>query len=175
MNPTLQQLQNEIAGSLQGLNCTQTQTVPTSQPDKWSIQQIAQHLCLTYASTEIAINGRLVKGTPTRARPTILQRIAQYFVTVIGYFPQGREAPSAVIPPPGGDRLSGEDLSRAAAEGLARIDKLFNEAEDLFGQRRCISHEVLGPLSIHQWRTFHLVHGRHHIRQILDLRASRSL
>ncbi|HMF62544.1 MAG TPA: hypothetical protein VK608_00520, partial [Edaphobacter sp.] len=102
-------------------------------------------------------------------------RIAQYFVTVIGYFPQGREAPSAVIPPSGGDRLSGEDLSRAAAEGLARIDKLFNEAEDLFGQRRCISHEVLGPLSIHQWRTFHLVHGRHHIRQILDLRARRNL
>jgi hypothetical protein len=174
MNPTLQQLQNEIASALQGLDPIQTQKVPTSQPDKWSIQQIAQHLCLTYASTEIAINGRLVKRRPTRTRPTILQRIAQYFVTVIGYLPHGREAPSAVIPPSGGDRLSGEDLSRSAAEGLARVDKLLNEAEALFGQQRCISHEVLGPLSIHQWRRFHLIHGRHHIRQILDLRASRN-
>ncbi|MCU1223291.1 MAG: hypothetical protein JWQ42_1384 [Edaphobacter sp.] len=175
MNPTLQQLQNEVADSLRGLDSAQTQTVPPGQPDKWSIQQIAQHLCLTYTSTEAAIHGRLIKGRPTRAKPTMLQWIAQYFVTVFGYFPHGREAPSAVVPPSGGERLSGEDLSRAAAECLARIDKLFDQAEALFGQRRCITHEVLGPLSIHQWRRFHLVHGRHHIRQILGLRASRNL
>jgi hypothetical protein len=175
MNPTLQQLQNEVADSLHGLDSTQTQTIPLSQPDKWSIQQIAQHLCLTYASTETAIRGRLIKGTPTRARPTILQRIALYFVTVFGYFPHGHEAPSAVVPPAVGERFSGEDLARAAAEGLARVDKLFDEAEALFGQRRCITHAILGPLSIHQWRRFHLVHGRHHILQILDLRASRNL
>jgi hypothetical protein len=29
----------------------------------------------------------------------------------------------------------------------------------------------LGPLTGAQWRKFHLVHGRHHARQIRQLRA----
>ena len=76
MDPILQQLQQEIGGSLRGLDATQTQLRPSAKdPDKWSIQQIAQHLALTYANTEIAINGRLVKGTPTRTQSTLQQHI----------------------------------------------------------------------------------------------------
>jgi hypothetical protein len=30
---------------------------------------------------------------------------------------------------------------------------------------------VLGPFSIEQWRKFHLVHGRHHVKQIRQRRA----
>jgi len=172
MDPILQQLQREIAISLQGLDATQTQIRPsTANPDKWSIQQIVQHLILTYANTEIAINGRLTKGAPTRAQPTLQQRIRQYAVTSLGYFPGGREAPSPVCPPDCSLPLSGEELSHKAAVGLARIDQLFAQAESLFGSRRAISHVVLGPLSIYQWRRFHLIHGRHHLRQIRAIRT----
>ncbi len=45
-------------------------------------------------------------------------------------------------------------------------------AEQLFGsRRRSVRHMILGPLSLAQWRRFHLVHGRHHIRQIAAIRA----
>lgn len=176
MDPILQQLQREIAASLQGLDATQTQIRPSAtNPDKWSIQQIAQHLTLTYANTEVAVNGRLVKGTPTRTQPTLQQRIRQYAVTTLGYFPSGREAPSPVCPPACSQPLSGEDLAQEAATGLARIDQLFAQAESLFGSSRSISHVVLGPLSIHQWRRFHLIHGRHHMQQIRAIRAARRI
>jgi DinB superfamily len=175
MNPILQQLQNEIASSLNGLDAAQTQLAPSTPPEKWNIQQILQHLCLTYAFTETAFNARLAKGTPTGVRPALQQHIAQYFVTTLGIFPGGREAPERVTPPRIASPVCGSDLAQYSAEHLVRIDKLFNEAEALFGRSRCSSHMILGPLSVHQWRRFHLVHGRHHIRQIRAIRADHHL
>ncbi len=170
MDTIFQQLQQEIAASLHGLDATQTQLRSATNPDKWSIQQIAQHLTLTYANTEVSITGRLAKRTPTRARPTSQQRIWQFVVTTVGYFPGGRQAPTSVCPPADSPPLSGEELTHEAAVGLARIDQLFTQAESLFGSRRAISHVILGPLNIHQWRRFHLIHGRHHIHQIRSIR-----
>src|SRR5438046_6151134 len=93
INPTLHQLQSEIAASLHNLDSTQTQLQPPSRPNKWSIQQIIEHLLLTYSSTETAISARLAKATPTCAKPTFAARITQYAVTRCGYFPRGRAAP----------------------------------------------------------------------------------
>ena len=175
MDPILQQLHNKIAHALEGLDCAQTQLVPPSSPDKWSIQQVVQHLCLTYAFTETAFEARLAKGTPTRARPTLQQHIGQYFLTTLGIFPRGRQAPRRVAPPQIITPVSGSELTHYSGEHLTRLDKLFNEAEALFGSGRCISHMILGPLSIHQWRRFHLIHGRHHLKQIRAIRVAHHL
>jgi hypothetical protein len=176
MNPTLLQLQREIASSLHGLDATKTQLRPPAHPAKWSIQQIVEHLLLTYSSAETAINARLAKRTPTRAQPTLRQRIFQYAVTRCGYFPTGREAPAMVTPQPTAHPLSGEDLAHATAEHLTYLDPLLAEAEALFGSAsQCASHAVLGPLSIDQWRMFQLVHGRHHLKQIAAIRHAHNL
>jgi hypothetical protein len=173
MNPTLHQLQHQITASLQNLDAAQTQLQPTSRPNKWSIQQIIEHLLLTYSSTETAISARLAKRTPTRAKPTVADRVVQYAVTRCGYFPKGRKAPPMVIPQPATHPLSGEDLTHSAADHLARLDLVFNEAENLFGpQSQCVTHNVLGPLNINQWRRFHLVHGNHHLKQIAAIRKA---
>jgi hypothetical protein len=175
MDPILQQLYNEIAGSLKDLDSTQTQLTPSEFSEKWSIQQIVQHLCLTYAFTETAFDARLSKGTPTRAKPTLRQRIGQYFLTTLGIFPSGRGAPERVAPPQIVSPVCGRDLVQYSADHLTRIDRLFSEAEALFGTGRCISHMILGPLSIHQWRRFHLIHGRHHLKQIRAIRVAHHL
>jgi len=176
MNAALCQLQREIASSLQGLDPSQTQLCPASIPGKWSIQQIIEHLLLTYSSTETAINARLAKRAPTRAQSTLQQRIFQYAVTRCGYFPTGREAPPMVAPQPITHPLSGEDLSYAAAEHLSHLDLLLNEAETLFGRSaQFASHAILGPLNIDQWRMFQLVHGRHHLKQIAVVRKTHNL
>jgi hypothetical protein len=176
MNPTLHQLRREIASSLHRLDATQTQLRPPSRPNKWSIQQIIEHLLLTYSSTETAINARLAKRTPTRATPTLTHRVFQIAVTRCGYFPTGREAPEIVTPQPTTHPLSGNDLAQAAAERLAHLDQLFTEAETLFGSAiQCASHAVLGPLNFPQWRRFHLVHGEHHLKQIAAIRKAHSL
>jgi Protein of unknown function (DUF1569) len=173
MNSSLLQLQSEIASSLRGLDTTQTQLQPRSRPNKWSIQQIIEHLLLTYSSTETAINARLTKRTPTRAQSTFRQRVFQYAVTRCRYFPTGREAPLIVTPQPTTHPLSGKDLTQAAIEHLTHLDLLFTEAETLFGPAsQCASHAILGPLNIYQWRMFQLVHGRHHLKQIAAIRKA---
>jgi hypothetical protein len=173
MNSTLQQLQHEIASSLHGLDAAQTQLHPPSHPEKWSIQQIIEHLLLTYSSTETAMTARLDKRTATSVKPTLAQRIQCFTVTRCGFFPDGREAPAMVTPQPNSHPLSGEELTRATAARLTHLDQLFTEAETLFGPvSRCARHAVLGPLNIPQWRKFQLIHGEHHLKQIAAIRKS---
>jgi hypothetical protein len=176
MNSPLHQLQGELAHSLRGLDATQTQLRPPSRPARWSIQQITEHLLLTYSGTETAIDARLAKRTPTRATPSIPQRLAQYTVLRLGYFPSGRKAPPLVTPSPDTHPLSGEELTHATTERLTHLDQLCTEAQNIFGPTaRCASHMLLGPLSLDQWRKFQLIHGRHHIRQILAIRKAHNL
>jgi hypothetical protein len=176
MNSTLHQLQRGIATSLHSLDATQTQLHPPLQPHKWSIQQIIEHLLLTYSGTETAISARLAKRTPTRARPTLTHRVFQFAVTRCEYFPTGRAAPPMVTPQLNTCPLSGEDLTQATARHLADLDLLFNEAETLFGPAsQCASHTALGPLNIGQWRKFQLVHGEHHLKQIAAIRKAHNV
>jgi DinB superfamily len=175
MNSVLDQLQREIASSLHGLDATQTQLRPLSAPEKWSIQQIVEHLLLTYSGAEMALNARLAKRRPTAAKPSALQQIRQFTVHRLGYFPGGRQAPDIVTPAAGTSPLSGEELATAGRDHLSRFDLLCTEAEQLFGSKRCASHNVLGPLSVDQWRRFQLVHGRHHLKQIAAIRKANNL
>jgi Protein of unknown function (DUF1569) len=176
MDATLQQLQREIASVLQGLDASQTQLRPPSRPNKWNIQQIIEHLLLSYNGTQMALNARVSKGTPTRAKPALLQRCGQYTLIHLGYFPTGRMAPPLVTPPSTTNPLSGDELTKAAAEHLACVDTLCGKAENLFGAtNRCASHMVLGPLSVDQWRRFQLIHGEHHLKQIVAIRKAHSV
>ncbi len=176
MDATLHQLQREIEFSLSGLEATQTQLRPPARPTKWSIQQIIEHLLLSYSGTELALNARLAKRTPTRAKPVLSQRFEQYTLIHLGYFPRGRKAPPLVTPTSTTHPLSGEELAHAAAEHLTLVDTLCIEAEKLFGvSNRFASHMVLGPLSVNQWRRFQLIHGEHHLKQIVAIRKAHDL
>lgn len=172
MNPVLRQLETELSLSLQGLYATQAQLHPHGDQARWSIWQITQHLLLTYSSTVSSLESRLAKGAPTRSRPTFPQSIAQICVIRFGILPGRREAPPIVAPsacPP--DPLpDGEDLISAVTTGLARMDAFLDQAEETFRSTPCLSHFALGPLSIPQWRRFHRIHGRHHVRQIIAIR-----
>jgi Protein of unknown function (DUF1569) len=176
MNLDLQELQRELAHSLRGLDSAQTQLRPLSGPDGWSIQQIVEHLLLTYESTEDALKARLAKGIPTRAKASLLQRVQQCAVMRFGYFPDGRKAPPPVTPRSRTQPISGGDLTHAVTEHLSNLDALCQESERLFGSSaRCANHTVLGPLKMDHWRRFQLVHGRHHIKQIRAIRGSHHL
>lgn len=167
----LGQLNHALAYSLHGLDSAQTQLRPLKRKNRWSIQQIVEHLLLTYSSTEDAIAARLAKGRPTRAKPGLMQRVSQYTVIRLGYFPRGRKAPALVMPPAEtAAALSGEELAHKVREQLLRLHELCNDAEKAFDERKCAKHHVLGPLNVAQWRRFHLIHGEHHARQILAIR-----
>ncbi|MEO8871034.1 MAG: DUF1569 domain-containing protein [Granulicella sp.] len=171
MQALLEQLEREINASLHGLNAVQTQLRPAGDSARWSIQQITEHLLLTYTSTASLFEARIAKGTPTRTQPTLLQRSSQWAVCKFGYFPQGRKSPAAVAPPESSIPASGEMLATEAHDSLTRLDTLTQTMEPLFGTKRSAVHHVLGPLNSQQWLRFHLVHGQHHLRQILAIRA----
>ena len=171
MQPTLDMLQCELSNALAGLDAYQTQATPPGHPEKWSIQQIAEHLLKTYASTSHLLRGRLEKGSPTRSKPTLIQRVVQMFVLNAGHFPRGRRSPESVAPSDAPAPLSGAELANTFRDQIAELDAVATRCEALFGKQRCATHQVLGPLSIRQWCRFHLIHGRHHVRQIDAIRA----
>lgn len=175
MNPILIALESEITTALAGLDSHQTQATPSAHPEKWSIQQIADHLLKTYASTIPLLRGRVDKQTPTRTRATLLQRFTQTLVLTFGRFPHGRRSPDSVAPSASPTPLSGFELAEKFRAHFAELDAVATLAQALFGKQRCATHQVLGPLSIHQWCTFHLIHGRHHINQIREIRAKRQI
>jgi Protein of unknown function (DUF1569) len=175
MNPILQTLQTEIASALGSLDAGQTQLRPPANLGKWSIQQIIEHLLLTYSASEAALNARIAKRPPTKATPNLRQRVQQYAVLKLSYFPTGRHAPPPVTPPQVVPPRSGSELAQAAHQHLSRIDALSTQAESLFGDNQCASHMVLGPLSADQWRMFQLIHGRHHLKQIAAIRKAHNL
>ncbi len=162
-------LDHGMAAALAGHSPRQTQGTPRRHPHKWTIQQIVEHLRLTYRSTVEVFDRRIKRGTPTLARPSLSQHLARTVICTCGYFPGGWKAPPAVSPPPPESLRSGEDLLRFFHQDLDALDQAAARAEALFGTRRAITHQQLGPLSVLEWRRFHLVHGRHHLRQILAL------
>jgi len=171
MDRTLETLHEELARSLTGLDQEQTQLRPDGDRARWSIQQVVGHLRLTYTATVMAMDARIAKASPTKATPSLLQYAGQFTLIACGYFPRGRKAPAPVTAGTDDAVVDGAALAAAISEALAAMDSRIAKAETIFGNRkRVVSHMVLGPLSIRQWRRFHLIHGRHHIKQILAIR-----
>ena len=171
MHPDLRKLETEVTNALRGLDAHNTQATPYEHPDKWSIQQIVEHLLFTYRGSIPAIVARVDKHSATRAKPTFRQRVGQFMIIRLGRFPSGRLAPEAVSPTMPTTVQSGDELADRVRAKLQALDEVTARGEHLFGDRRAVSHIILGPLSMQQWRRFHLIHGLHHVKQIRAIRS----
>jgi hypothetical protein len=50
---------------------------------------------------------------------------------------------------------------------IVAMDAIIAQCEARFGRRvQVLDHPILGPLTAPQWRKLHLVHGRHHQKQV---------
>jgi hypothetical protein len=170
MYEDLRKLDAEVNAALRGLSARQTQATPLADPNKWSIQQIIEHLLATYLGSIPAIQARIDKGSATRAVPTMRQRLGQFTTITLGFFPRGRPAPAAVSPALPTTSRTGDDLAARISVELIKLDLATAQGERIFAGRRAVSHIILGPLSMQQWRRFHLVHGLHHLKQIRTIR-----
>ena len=137
---------------------------------KWNALQILEHLYLSYTGTAKGINRVLEAGKPLARPVTMKDRVRTFAVTVVGYFPEGRKSPPVATP-------KGLDVATVRAgigsQLSAMNDALTQCAEKFGGATRVLDHPILGPLSANQWRKFHLVHARHHLKQIERRRATR--
>ena len=165
MDPHLKSLQDDIASAISGLSTEQLNRHP---PGKWCAAEILEHLYLTYTGTSKGFSRVLESGQPQANVPSFKQRAQAFLVVGVGYLPSGREAPSVARP----KGVSAEKVLSEIAPKIAEMDSIIANCEAKFGARaKVLDHPILGPFSISQWRKFHLVHGRHHIKQIRRLRT----
>lgn len=130
---------------------------------KWNSLQIIEHLFLSYTATTKGLLHNMAEGQPPQGGPGVGQRLRSLYVLGAGQFPAGVESPKQTTP-----RGSlGEEPLRHFNDALVAMDATLSDAERRFGARtRVLHHPILGPLTAQQWRRFHQVHGRHHLRQV---------
>jgi hypothetical protein len=162
MDSHLERLRQELEDAIEGAGSSALAQAPAG---KWSAAQILEHLFLTYKGTNQGVAKCLERGTPLATRSTLTHRMATLLVVNFGYIPNGRKAPERSTP----RGMPVDEVPRAVATELERMGLGLNECERKFGAgTKIMDHPFLGSLTAGQWRKFHLVHGRHHARQIRE-------
>ncbi|HYA24589.1 MAG TPA: DUF1569 domain-containing protein [Terriglobales bacterium] len=164
MDRYLQQLQAAIASATTGMSTEQL----TSHPEgKWCAAEVLEHLYLTYRGTMKGCERCLEQGKALDRTPTLPDRVRTAVVVSFGYMPPGRKAPAVSVP----RGMPAQEIVQAIVPAIVAMDDAITKCEARFGRRtRILDHPILGPLTCSQWRKFHWVHGRHHVRQIWKLR-----
>ena len=141
----------------------------TRHPDgKWCAAEVLEHLYLTYRGTVKGAERCLQEGKPLARAQTLQDWMKTTVVVSFGHMPEGRKAPERSLP----RDMPAEEVVKAIGPEIAAMDDVIAKCEARFGRgTRILDHPVLGPLTAPQWRKFHWVHGRHHVKQILKLRG----
>lgn len=161
MHPTSKQIRDAVANSTDSLNETQMRQHPEG---KWDAAAILEHLALTYISTARVMDKCIREGRPLATKTTIRHRLARMLVLKFEYIPGGRKAPKVVVPT---CAVGGREAREMIFSGLDKMDQALAQCEQRFGRNvKIADHPVLGPIPISGWRKFHLVHTRHHMKQI---------
>ena len=168
MDLYLERLRQAIAEVTRGMTSDELTRHPEG---KWSAAEVLEHLYLTYTGTQKAFERCLSGGKPLGGVPTFKQRLSTTAVTDFGYFPTGRKSPEPVLP----RGVPAEKIVADIGPQIAAMGQVIAQCEERYGARvKVLDHPVLGPLTAKQWRKFHLIHGRHHVRQISRLKATMS-
>jgi DinB superfamily len=166
MNQTLQQLRAAITEAIHGLTPEDLARHPQG---KWCAAEILDHLNLTYMGTVKNLERCLRTGQTVASSDRSNKRWQRFFVTGLGLFPPGRKSPERARP----RGLPPNQVTAEVLQNLARMEEVIRECETRFGNNRPIAdHPGLGPLTVKEWRKFHVVHGLHHTKQILRLKQN---
>jgi Protein of unknown function (DUF1569) len=164
MDSRLEELKQAVESSVEGLSSEQLSWHP---PAKWCAAEVLEHLYLTYTGTIKGFAKVLEAGKPLATRASMKQRVRALVVVGFQHMPEGRQAPANTRP----RGLPAEKVRSEVGAKIAEMDAIIAQCEARIGRRdRLLDHPILGPLTARQWRTFHLVHGRHHVKQLLRLR-----
>ncbi len=176
MHPVLKSGFLQISAEIAHFDSTSAGVHPWGRPHCWSVQQVVEHLILSMDTTRKALEERLAKGRPERrSGRTRTEWVMQLMMLSAGHMPKGVGAteettPAAQIAPMGVHELT----QRLEAE-IEELDATLDRIRQRFGMERVGRHFLLGPLRVDQWRRYHALHLKHHLRQICDVRATLSV
>jgi hypothetical protein len=134
-------------------------------PGKWNAAQIVEHLALGLEWSAAGFEERRARDPMLRRPRTIPERVARVLVMHLGWIPSGLEAPRRAIPTPHVERAVAEARFRRGVERNLELAQLLlpARARDLF-----VKHPRMGDLTLTEWMDFHVVHARHHARQMRE-------
>jgi hypothetical protein len=132
-------------------------------PQQWSVVEIVEHLTRAYSGTAKGFERCVEKGASLATAATLKQRLQQLALIEFGYFPEGRQSPKHIFPT---GELDLGAVIEAVRRDLARLDASAIRARDAVGAGKMLDHPILGALTVDQWLKFHVVHTRHHAKQI---------
>jgi Protein of unknown function (DUF1569) len=160
MDLLLQEIRDWIAAATQGMS---TQELSWHPVGKWSTAEILEHLSLTYSGTRAGCDRCLKEGKCLARSPSLRDRLATLVVVSCGHLPEGRQSPAAARP----KGMPAESVLAEIDQKIVAMDERLRMCEERFGGRvKLMDHPILGPLTVQQWRKFHWVHARHHMKQI---------
>jgi Protein of unknown function (DUF1569) len=164
MHRYLEQTSVVVEEALSGM--TEEQLL-AARETKWSAAQILEHLALAFGATATKMESIAAADELDVRRPTLRDRIVTMVVCRLEHIPSGRKAPGYTVP----SAIGRQDALRKLHDNLTAMDTAITRVEQKWGNRLVGVHPVLGPLDPDQWRKFHMVHARHHARQILAIKA----
>jgi hypothetical protein len=166
MNAQLERLRVAIDSAIEGMSA---EDLSKSPEGKWSVSEVLEHLSLTYSGTVKGFEKCLQAGHPLATPVVFKQKLWILLVTGFGYLPRGREAPAATKP----RGMPAQQIANEIRQKIEEMDRVITACESRYGDKvRLLDHPILGPLTGYQWRRFHWVHGRHHLKQIEILRKA---
>jgi len=166
MDSRLEELKRAVESAVEGLSSEQLVWHPA---DKWCAAEVLEHLYLTYTGTIKGFTKVLESGKPLVTRASMKQRMRTLVVVGFKHMPEGRQAPANTRP----RGVPGVKVRSEVGAKIVEMDAIIAQCEARFGRGSLLlDHPILGPLSATQWRKFHFVHGRHHVKQLLRLRES---
>jgi uncharacterized protein DUF1569 len=160
MHPITAEIHKAIVRATEGLTEEQLRRHPEG---RWDSASILEHLALTYGSTARVMDKCIREGRTLATSATVRHRVAQLLVLGFSYIPGGRKAPERVVPAGVGSK----EALQLIFSNLEKMDEALRKCEEQFGSKKKVAdHPVLGPIPISGWRKFHLLHARHHMKQI---------
>jgi hypothetical protein len=166
MDPHLSNLKQSLESAVKGMTSEEWSWHPTS---KWCAAEVLEHLYLSYTGTIKGFERVMTSGKPLGSRPSMADRVKTLLVLGCGHMPGGLKAPAVAVP-------KGLPMEKVRAEFgamIGELDAIITQCEVRFGRRvHVLDHPILGPLTAPQWRKLHVVHGRHHHKQLLRLREN---
>jgi hypothetical protein len=143
----------------------EAQVPPLPGQGRWCAQQIVEHLILSYQLTSTAVSRQLKSGRIPKNRRSILEFVLRVQTIGMGYMPQGAPTIRAVRP---GEYTpeSGADLAQRFLKAAEDMDELLVAARKKFGIQACGEHPLFGIMRVDEWRRYHAIHARHHLKQL---------
>jgi hypothetical protein len=159
----LENLRTVLESAAEGMSDEQLRWHPEG---KWCAAEVLEHLYLSYTGTIKGFERVLEAGKPVATKASWKQRGQTFIVLTFNYLPEGRTAPKQTVP----RGLAPEKVRADVTRQIAAMDEMISRCESRLGRGKVLDHPYLGPFTGAQWRKFHLIHGRHHAKQIARLR-----